>query len=321
LVPATSAMTSALKLSCKCIDDGLLKISGLPGAVQDELLAAVFPAGTRGVCGGLYDARSGVIDAGNGEVMSVAGSKEVTMSELGLHGSHIIEWELAGSAAGKVLGAAQQAAKDVLEGFSPDCIRVAFENMRGRRIRRGQTLCGWARESDRVDNSDGSPKILVLLGSAKISRGFKYAKEDKESLDVELSPGDMLVLYGPARSWVSAVNGFQPGDGDPFDFVHVWLQDHRRLKQRKPEIYEKIHSPPAPSPAAFDYKWMQFSYLVLEKPSPGGWALVELQGDQESSQATSSEAGYKGNSKGRRRWTSKTEPENRESKWARAIGA
>lgn len=253
------------RLRCQMIDDGILKVTGMPLQSQRALLHAVFPVGAHGVCGGLYDARRGTIDIGYGETWSRSGTYQTSWAELGMHGNHTVDWDaVEGDIVNNVLAAVKQCTSDVLGNFSPDCVRVAYENMRGRTIRPGQTLCGWSRDRDRVNNNDGAPKMCVILGNAKIQYGYKYAKEDQESLDVELCPGDVLILYGPARTWCSAVNGFEDHEGSsPFDFAHVWFLDHRRLQKVKPDIYASIHQPPRPAPGGSEYKWMQFTYKVL----------------------------------------------------------
>lgn len=253
------------RLRCQMIDDGILKVTGMPLQSQRALLRAVFPAGARGVCGGLYDPRHGAIDIGYGETWSCKSTFQASWSEVGMHGNHTVDWEhVEGDVVNQVLAAVKQCASDVLGNFSPDCVRVAYENMRGRTICHGQTVCGWSLDRDRVGKGDGEPKMCVVLGNAKIQHGYKYAKQDRESLDVELCPGDVLILYGPARTWCSAVNGFEDNAGSsPFDFAHVWFLDHRRLQKAKPDIYASIHHPPTPAPGGSEYKWMQFAYQVL----------------------------------------------------------
>jgi len=253
------------RLRCQTIDGGILRVTGMPLQSQRALLRAVFPADARGVCGGLYDARRGTIDIGYGEKWPCSGTFQASWTDVGMHGNHTVDWEaVEGDIVNQVLASIKQCASEVLGNFSPDCVRVAYENMRGRTIRQGQTLCGWSRDRDRVDNSDGSPKICVVLGNAKIQHGYKYSKEDRESLDVELCPGDVLILHGPARTWCSAVNGFQDHAGSfPFDFAHVWFLDHRRLQKVNPDIYASIHQPSTPAPGGPEYKWMQFAYKVL----------------------------------------------------------
>merc|ERR1719160_984889 len=179
--------------------------------------------------------------------------------------------EIRGIIVEKVLNAIKKAAPpEVLKDFSPDSVRVTFETMHGRTIRQGQTLCGWSRDNDRVDDNDKSPKLCIILGSAKIWKGYKYKKEDRESLDVDLSPGDVLVLYGPARTWVSAVNGFDSQKAPaPFDFAHVWIQDHRRLQEKRPH-------PPQPVSGGNEYKWMQYAYTVLDKRNSNDEVMVEI---------------------------------------------
>merc|ERR1719191_2114123 len=101
-----------------------------------------------------------------------------------MHGNHVVDLEVVeDDIVNQVLAAVKQSASDVLGKFRPDCVRVAFENMRGRTIRKGQTLCGWSWDRDRVDKNDGAPKVCIILGNATIQHGYKYAKEDQESLD------------------------------------------------------------------------------------------------------------------------------------------
>jgi hypothetical protein len=106
-------------------------------------------------------------------------------------------------------------ASSPLEGFSPDSLRVAFENMGGRSIRRGQSLCGWSRDGDLSSQSDGTPKVQLLLGTAQISMGFKYSRGDRDSLDVVLRPGEALVRFGEVMMKVrgSGSNADQPWQG------------------------------------------------------------------------------------------------------------
>eukprot|EP00746_Dinoflagellata_sp_MGD_P006786 gnl/MRDRNA2_/MRDRNA2_113372_c0_seq1.p1 gnl/MRDRNA2_/MRDRNA2_113372_c0~~gnl/MRDRNA2_/MRDRNA2_113372_c0_seq1.p1 ORF type:complete len:778 (+),score=133.31 gnl/MRDRNA2_/MRDRNA2_113372_c0_seq1:66-2399(+) len=309
------------KLKRQQIDEGILKITGLPADAQSDLLQAVFPPGAQGVFGGLYDARRGTIEVGRDKDWSVTAGSEVTWSQLGLHGQHALQLEeLRSSIVENILHAIKEASPEVLRDFSPDSVRVSFETMHGRTIRSGQTLCGWSRDGDRADNSDTSPKVCVIGGSAKIWRGYKYRKEDRESLDVDLNPGDILVLYGPARTWVSAVNGFEEGKQGkaPFDFAHIWFQDHRRLHELRPDVHKSIHHPASPAVSNYDYKWMQFPYTVLDKRSPDGEVVMEVSHRTSAKRARVQEfdpparvVTMEGKSRGRR-WQSKVDEENYE---------
>mmetsp|Transcript_77573 Transcript_77573/g.137330 ORF Transcript_77573/g.137330 Transcript_77573/m.137330 type:complete len:979 (-) Transcript_77573:62-2998(-) len=277
---AVSTTSRVPRLQCTKVADGILKVAGLPADVQSELLRSVFPQGARGKCGGLYSAKSGMIELQRGKAWSVTAGSKVDWSDLGLHGSHTVQLEkLGGSVVSDVLQSIKEAAPKVLGDFSPDSLRVAFENMHGRSIQPGKTLCGWSRDRDRVGDNDGDPKVCIILGSSKISHGYKKRKSDQESLDVGLRPGDVLVIYGPGRSWFSAVNGFQreeSAERQPFDFAHIWLQDHRRLQKLRPNVYSSIHHPPTPAAGSPDYKWMQFLYTVTGERSPDGSLLVEM---------------------------------------------
>eukprot|EP00450_Noctiluca_scintillans_P004605 CAMPEP_0194495690 /NCGR_PEP_ID=MMETSP0253-20130528/13201_1 /TAXON_ID=2966 /ORGANISM="Noctiluca scintillans" /LENGTH=773 /DNA_ID=CAMNT_0039336983 /DNA_START=50 /DNA_END=2371 /DNA_ORIENTATION=- len=278
--PWDGRRSSGMSLTCERIDDGLLKLTGVSKDMQHNLLKASFPRGTVGVCGGLWDPKKQLIDLGSGDCWKGSCPRQVTIAELGLHGSHVLEWDSVPDELAEVLQAIRHAVPEpkILQHFEPDCARLTFENMCGRTIQRDQTLCGWSRDNDRVNDQDDSPKIMIVLGKSKISRGFKYRKEDRLSLDVSLSPGDILLLHGDARRWVSAVNGFEelPHVDSPFDFVHLWLLDHRQLQKLRPSVYNSIHHPAVPRPGGVEYKWMQFTYTVLDETDSMGYFHVEL---------------------------------------------
>lgn len=295
LLPTQQATPEVPHLQCEIVTDGLLKVVGLPEALQDELLVESFQAGARGVCGGLCDAGGQVAGPG-GRQWCIQGEEQMPWSALGLHGSHTIAWEpcqqkgacnpASGGVAARVLTAVQAAVsarlgeRNALRDFAPGSIRLAFEIMGGRSIRRGQTLCGWSRDGDLACNDDGTPKVTVLLGKAQIITGFKYSKSDRESLDVVLNPGDILVRYGEGRSWVSAVVGCERVKSKgPFDFVHLHFMDHRYLRKAKPRIYARLHEPPkSPAPGDPDYRWMQYTYTVLGDRSPQGEVMMAVRG-------------------------------------------
>jgi len=283
--PWSGRPSSHLKLKCEKICDGLMKLTSFSREVQKLLLESAFPSGAAGVCGGLWDAKQQCIDMGQGEAWRGGCPRRVASTEMGLHGSHVLNWDSAGDKIYEVFEAIRASVPDpkILQNFEPDCIRVAFENMRGRTIRKGQTLCGWSRDNDRSSNYDFSPKVLLVLGKSTITRGFKYAKEDRASLDVPLSPGDVLVMYGDARQWVSAVNGYEDLQEaeSPFDFIHMWFLDHRQLKLERPAVYNGIHFPCVPRPGDAEYKWMQFAYTLGTERSAKGFLEVELH-DSES---------------------------------------
>jgi len=290
--PRAGRHSSNLQLTCEKICDGLMKLTGLSQEVQDLLLQSAFQCGAVGVCGGLWDAKKQCVDMGLGEPLQGMYPQRVTLTDMGLHGSHVLNWDSVGSKTYEVFEAIRASVPDpkILQNFEPDCIRVAFENMRGRTIRKGQTLCGWSRDNDRSSNSDCSPKVLLVLGKSKITRGFKYAKEDRASLDVPLSPGDILLMYGDARQWVSAVTGyedFEEADG-PFDFIHMWFLDHRRLKLERPAVYNSIHCPHVPRQGDAEYKWMQFAYTLGAERSEKGFPEVELHDSESFDKAKSS---------------------------------
>eukprot|EP00440_Ansanella_granifera_P044186 gb/GFBE01047886.1/.p1 GENE.gb/GFBE01047886.1/~~gb/GFBE01047886.1/.p1 ORF type:complete len:777 (+),score=137.28 gb/GFBE01047886.1/:1-2331(+) len=269
--------SSGVALRSEVVDrDGLIKVTGLSQEDQRKLLKGAFPPAARGVCGGLYDAKSGMITGVDGEEWHVEGEQETSWANLGLHGNHAIAWgDFDNSLANELLQGLREAVGQARD-FAPDSIRVSFENIGNRIIRRGQTLCGWSQDGGRASNRDGSLKAMVLLGSSSVTWSFKYSKEDKESLDVELQPGEALVIFGRARSWVSAISRVETGQkgSSPFDFAHVTFADHRALKDTRPEVYDRIHSPAMPVPGDFSYKWMQYSYRVCEKSDPEGRSVL-----------------------------------------------
>lgn len=189
-------------------------------------------------------------------------------------------------AAAPALPAAAQAK---LEEFMPCCVRVAFETMGGRQIRPASSLCGWSADKLRANGGDGGLKLLVLLGDASsVTEGFKYSRrKDEQALEVPLRPGEMLLLYGEARSWLSAVTGYAPPkgrakeSGGPFSFVHLSFEDLRNYAKAKPKEYGKLLRPSHPSAGDGGYKWMQFSYTVRKAPSgPGGLPVIDLRGHE-----------------------------------------
>jgi hypothetical protein len=241
------------KLVCEKIDEHVLKISGLSRAAAKALAAAVFPAGAAGECGGLVQGGR-VLGAGN-KPWVVDEPTRMAPHEMGLHGRH--GGALAAyPAIAEVQEALAALGTKTLEGFKPTSVRVAYEQLGGRRL--GDTLCGWSAEPD----FDASPKVRIHLGGT-CTLGFKYSKRDTQSLDVTLASGDILVLSPVARKWVQAVKSIQPGGGDiPFDYLHVQLADYSRLPAEK---VEKLMNP-VPDPADFGYKWHQYTFHVLDEP-------------------------------------------------------
>ena len=163
-------------------------------------------------------------------------------------------------------------------------MRVAYEALGGRSIK--GSLCGWSADRLRANASDGGLKVLLLLGSAQtVVESFKYSKRDRQSLDVPLRPGGILLLYGEGRSWVSAVTGCAPSTADhsptvPFDFAHLSLLDLRAYARAKPSEYQKLMKPTKPSPRDGSYRWMQCAYTVKTawQPASGTPPAIELSG-------------------------------------------
>jgi len=214
--------------------------------------------------------------------------EKASLSEIGLHGNHCTGWSEVGQIPTSILSQVRNSARgptrSALESFTPDTVRVAFETMHGRKIGNGQTLCGWSKDGDAVQAANPDAKLLVMLGSSKVTIGFKYDKADRQALEVDLMPGDILALYGPARTWVSAVCAVQTGVGRtcPFDFAHIWFCDHRPLKRARPDVYERIHSTAMPRPGDMSYKWMQYTYEVV---GPSGDGEPEVMVQSEASMA------------------------------------
>lgn len=305
---AAAAQSSSRKRKAavaECVDkQGLVKVAGvLDETLQAKLLAGVFPVGTSGVCGGLYDPKTGTLDTGDEgdrwapltapEKTSSGNGFEASWADLGMHGNHCVDWEKVDGegAAKEALATIQQAVKDGyprmetgLATFNPDSVYVAFESMKGRSInpkakaksfqcrdKTAQTVCGWSSDGDYCGGGDKAPKVWLMLGRAKVTVSFKYSKQDWEALDVVLNPGDALVLFGDARSsWVRAVTGVElnspttsASPSTPFDMVNVYFSDHRQLKRAKADKYARMHDPSRPNSSDFEYRWMQYLYTVV----------------------------------------------------------
>lgn len=278
--PLAAAELAVAELEVREVDaDGCVWLGTLPPALQAALACEAFAPGAAGVCGGLVKGQR-VLGA-HGQTYEPVGEASVPWGGLGLHGSHAMRWSPAdGGAAGAVLAALHAAAprlpaaaRDALRRFEPSALRVSFEAMGGRSIGASGSLCGWSGDRLRGGAADGTPRLLVLLGSAEsVIESFKYTKSDEESLDVPLRPGELLLLYGEARGWLSAVTGFTPalsskadagaGLGVPFDFAHLSLLDLRQYEKSKPKEFGALLTPPRPSPRDSSYRWMQNTYTV-----------------------------------------------------------
>merc|ERR1719330_2106697 len=207
------------------------------------------------------------------------------LADMGFHGRHHLA--LQGSAACQALVEAMRASAPHCSAtsppeFQPEYVAVSYENLGGRVIK--GTLCGTAHDDDRCSRrgevGDGTPKAFLFLGRAAITLGFKYDKSDRQWLKVRLAPGDCLLRFGSARAWcmgVLKIDGTAPeGRGDrnpcPFDFVHVKLCDHRRLKREKPDLFERCHAKridPKEDKFNMNPGCFQYAYTIVGSDAPG----------------------------------------------------
>lgn len=289
-MPKSKAIELSAELSAEEVDGGCVWLGTLAPEVQGALLREVFAEGAVGVCGGLVEGRR--VRGAHGKEYSPQGTTHTDWSGLGLHGSHTVPYDhtkhctLAG-----VLAAVRAAAPSLPEAtraelaqLEPSVVRVAYETMAGRTIASKGSLCGWSSDRLRANAKDGSLKLVMLLGTASsVLEGYKYSRDDAEALTVPLKPGELLLLHGDARSWVSAVTGFTagtpPSETCPFDFVHLTLMDLRSFARAKPAEYAKLLEPASPRPGDASYKWMQCGYTVTKAAAGDGeLPSIELRG-------------------------------------------
>ena len=283
--PAPAAIPA---LRVETIDDGCVRLGRLPPTLQAALLREAFQEGAKGVCGGL--AEGGCVSGGHGADYHPVGTSTTDWYGLGLHGCHAVDY-VEGGAAASVLAAVRAAApalpaaaRERLDAFEPSCLRTAFESMGGRRISPRGSLCGWSPDRLRTGDDDGTLKLMVLLGGAEsVRESFKYSKADREALHVSLRPGEILLTYGEARGWVSAITAHTPGDAEsdePFDFMHLGLLDLRQFAASKSKNYARLLAPPRPKPLDHSWKWMQCAYTIAAICDDGS-PVIELSGHNE----------------------------------------
>lgn len=280
---------------CETLDpDGLLCFRGLSHAAQDALYRGAFPAGAEGECGGLMTQEERArwkelgqrgeytVESCFGKKWHVEGESQVApLSDMGFHGRHHLS--LAGFAGGQeLLNALRTAAPSCPATkppeFQPEYVSVSYENLGGRVIK--GTLCGTAYDDDRCSRrgevGDGTPKAFLFLGRAAVTVGFKWDKSDRQWLKVRLAPGDCLLRYGAARAWCmgvlkidsSAPEGRGEANPCPVDFLHVKLQDHRRLRKEKPDLFARCHAgriDPKDDKFNMNPGCFQYAYTVLER--------------------------------------------------------
>eukprot|EP00466_Bigelowiella_natans_P017510 jgi/Bigna1/88531/estExt_fgenesh1_pg.C_330109 len=287
----------------KLIDpDGLILIqNAVNPSLQTELLNRFYRPGIKGECGGLWrrgDRIKGTVYGANNAVLNHffkdANGKpthavKCDALELGLlHGQHRLEFEC-GSDENKTVEQRFFESLNISENgrkvdpkypagdFTPTHLSLSFEMVGGRIISPKRTLCGWSGDGDLVGGNDGTPKLFINLGSHAVKFGFKYEKYDKDSLDLTLNPGDAILRYNSARTWKQAVLSVTPLDSKiisgpkaSFDFVWAKFEDHKRLKQERRGVWERIHGDrinnKIPNP------WFQFKYTSLG----GTKCVVEL---------------------------------------------
>ncbi|CAE7856905.1 unnamed protein product [Symbiodinium microadriaticum] len=297
LLCASSAMTAMAFRTCEELDTELLCFRGLSHESQDLLFRSVFGEGCEGECGGLMTQEERAkwkeqgskgeytVESCHGRTWHVQTEEDMLLDDTGFHGRHHLPLSQT-KACQEMLKGMQQAAPRSSAShkpqFQPEFVSVSYENLGGRVIK--GTLCGTAYDDDRCcrrgEDGDGTPKAFLFLGRAAVTVGFKYDKSDRQWLKVRMAPGDCLLRFGSARAWcmgVLKIDASAPeGRGDqnpcPFDFVHVKIQDHRRLQQEKPDLFQRCHAKridPEDDKFNMNPGCFQYAYTVLG-PGPDG---------------------------------------------------
>jgi len=301
--PVTVDFTQLINFqSCEDLDPNgrheLLCFRGLSPAAQDALYRGVFAVGCEGEAGGLMTreerakwkqlGRSGeyTVQSCFGRKWHVEGEEVMPLADMGFHGRHHLP--MGDSAECQALAEAIRAAAPHCSAarppeFRPEHLAVSYENLGGRVIK--GTLCGTAYDDDRCSRrgevGDGTPKAFLFLGRAAVTVGFKGDKKERKWLRVRMAPGDCLLRFGAARAWCMGVlkidTAAPEGRGDdnvcPFDFVHVKLCDHRRLKRERPNLFTRCHAKridPADDKFNMNPGCFQYAYSIVGSDLPGG---------------------------------------------------
>jgi len=244
------------------------------GLTQDDVLESLFPPGTWGICGA----------ADEGGKIKPVGDKILgaTFDDLGQHGQHEVFLDNKGNGTSSLVQEICEKVQTSLPASSgltkldADHIKVTFESLLGRRIGPGKnqqkSLCGWSNDHGKVGEG-ADPKLLLFLGNCQsLTMSYKYSKQDpdKDKFDILLKPGDVVLFMNDSRNWVQACTEVIPqtssrndsskagGKNMPFDFSHVWIQDHRPLKKKRLEMWQKIHDDNSKKPD----KWFQNFYEI-----------------------------------------------------------
>lgn len=105
-----------------------------------------------------------------------------------------------------------------------------------------------------------------------------------------MAPGDCLLRFGNARAWCMGVlkidNTAPEGRGDknpcPFDFVHVKICDHRRLRKEKPDLFQRSHAKridPKDDKFNMNPGCFQYAYTIAGPDVPGGPIMCNVVND------------------------------------------
>lgn len=279
-------------------DHELLCFRGLTFEAQDALFRSAFSEGCEGECGGLMTQEERAkwkelgqrgeysVESCFGLKWHVQDEELMPLADMGFHGRHHMLLQDA-TACQSLLEAMRIASPHCTATrapeFQPEYVSVSYENLGGRVIK--GTLCGTAYDDDRCsrrgETGDGTPKAFLFLGRAAVTVGFKYDKSDRHWLKVRMAPGDCLLRFGSARAWCMGVlkidNTAPEGRGDnnpcPFDFAHVKIEDHRRLRQEKSDLFKRCHAKridPVDDKFNMNPGCFQYAYTIIGPNGPGG---------------------------------------------------
>mmetsp|Transcript_62994 Transcript_62994/g.117831 ORF Transcript_62994/g.117831 Transcript_62994/m.117831 type:complete len:379 (+) Transcript_62994:68-1204(+) len=295
---------------CEELDPELLCFRGLSHEAQDSLFYDVFAPGCEGECGGLMTQEERAkwkslgtmgeytVESCHGRRWHVEADEIMSLEHMGFHGRHHLPLTQS-FACQKLVDALRSSAPQCKalhsSKFQPGHISVSYENLGGREIK--GTLCGTAYDDDRCcrrgEDADGTTKAFLFLGRAAVTVGFKYDKSDRQWLKVRLAPGDCLVRFGSARAWcmgvlkidTSAPEGRGENNPCPCDFLHVKIQDHRRLQHEKPELFGRCHAKridPTDDKFNMNPGCFQYAYTVVG-PGPHGEVNCKVVNDNQMS--------------------------------------
>jgi len=149
------------------------------------------------------------------------------------------------------------------------------------------------------------PRRFCSWGELQLPSASSTTSSDRQWLKVRMAPGDCLLRFGSARAWCMGVlkidNTAPEGRGSenpcPFDFVHVKLQDHRRLRREKPDLFARCHAKridPKDDKFNMNPGCFQYSYRITGPETPEAPIMCKVVNDNGMRFTTVSSSGNLG---------------------------